>query len=256
MIGFLRLLSRALFSLACILLIIPMMGITWSFGARNATRTIMQGAFAFGSMVWGIRIRTQGELARQRPLIIVSNHFTYLDLFVLGSRIPAAFTPKSEIRSWPVIGLMCIVSGCLFIDRRASKTLDNKRRLTEALEKGDIISIFPEGATNDGTNVLPFKSSFFSLAEEHSIEVQPISVVYTKLNGRPLDAASRPVIGWYGDSYFFPHAAHYMRQKSVDVELIFHTPVKGSDFASRKEMAAFCQSVIEKPLAGMIESMK
>src|SRR5262249_4766124 len=158
-----------------------------------------------------------------------------IDLFVLGSRVPAAFTPKSEIRSWPIIGLMCIASGSLFIDRRASQTLENKQRLKEALDAGDIISIFPEGTTNDGTVLLPFRSSLFSLAQETAIAVQPISVVYTGLNGRPLDAASRPAIGWYGDMYFFPHLFQFLRQKSVDVDLVFHAPIEPGAFASRKE---------------------
>jgi len=256
MIGIVRLVVRTALSLACVFLIIIMMSVTWSLGCRRTTRAIMQGAFIFGAWVWGIHIRTSGTLAKGRPLIVVSNHFTYLDLFVLGSHIPAAFTPKSEIRSWPVIGLMCLVSGCLFIDRRSSQTLDNKQRLQAALAAGDIISLFPEGTTNDGTGLQKFKSSFFSLAEESAVEVQPVSIVYTALDDNPLNAASRPVIGWYGDSEFFPHAAHYLQQKSVRAELVFHSPVRASDFASRKELALHCQSVIEKPLQKMIESLR
>jgi 1-acyl-sn-glycerol-3-phosphate acyltransferase len=253
MIGTLRLLLRSAFTLACILLIILLMSITWCLGARRATRVIMQNAFRFGAPVWGIRIRTSGTLASSRPLIIVSNHFSYLDLFVLGSKIPAAFTPKSEVRSWPVIGFMCKVAGCLFIDRRPTKTLENKHLLERALATGDIISLFPEGTTNEGKGLLPFKSSFFSLAEQTGIEVQPLSVYYTQIDGRPITEADLPVVGWYGDSYFFPHMAQYLRHKGVDAVLVYHTPVRASDFASRKELARHCQSVIEQGMPKVVD---
>jgi 1-acyl-sn-glycerol-3-phosphate acyltransferase len=254
MTGLLRLLLRSVFTLACILLIIVLMGVTWGLGMRRATRAIMQGAFRISALVLGIRVRTEGQLAPSRPLIVVSNHFSYLDLFVIGSIIPAAFTPKSEIRSWPLIGFMCRAAGCLFIDRRASKTLENKHMLEKALAAGDIISLFPEGTTSDGTGLLPFKSAFFSLAEHSDIEVQPLSVVYTRLNGKPIQAEDLATVGWYGDSYFFPHVAHYMRQKGVDATLVFHAPVRASDFASRKALATHCRNVIEQGMRSVIDS--
>jgi 1-acyl-sn-glycerol-3-phosphate acyltransferase len=225
------------------------MSVTWSLKARRATRFIMQSAFKAGAFVYGIRIQTRGMLAAHRPLIIVSNHFSYLDLFVLGSAMPAAFTPKSEIRSWPVIGFMCKVSGCLFIDRRRTQTLENKTLLTDALAAGDIISLFPEGTTSDGTGLLPFKSSFFSLAEETGTPVQAISIVYTKLNHKPITSSELPIIGWYGDSFFFPHLMHYAKQRGLEVTLVFHPPINANAFTSRKALANHCRSMIEQGIS-------
>jgi 1-acyl-sn-glycerol-3-phosphate acyltransferase len=224
------------------------MTITWHLRLRKVTRGIMRTAFVAGAWVWGIRIRTQGTLAEARPLMIVSNHFSYLDMFVLGSQVPAAFTPKREIRSWPVIGFMCKVSGCLFIDRRPASILANKTTLDKSVSDGDIISLFPEGTTNEGTALLPFKSSLFSIALERGMAVQPVSVAYTRLNGKPIDAATRPVVGWYGDALFFPHVITFLKQKHVDAEIVYHPPVRANDFASRKELALYCHDVIEKAL--------
>lgn len=250
MSGVLRLILRILFSAGCILAITVMMSVTWALGARRVTRAIMQASFRIGAFVWGIRIRITGAPARARPLLIVSNHFSYLDLFVLGSVLPVAFTPKSEIRSWPILGFMCRASGCLFIDRRASRTLSNKKLLEEALSAGDIISLFPEGTTNDGTGLLPFKTSFFSLAKENGIPVQPVSISYTKFNGHKVTPADYPSIGWYGDAYFFPHVAHYLRQRGVEARIIFHPPVEPERFASRKELALYCRDVIAAGIQG------
>jgi len=254
MIGTLRFLWRASFTIACILIITPLMGLTWCLQARRTTRRIMRTAFHLGSMVYGIRIRTIGQLSRARPLIIVSNHFSYLDLFVLGSRIEAAFTPKNEIRSWRIIGFMCKVAGCLFIDRRAMRTLENKHMLARALAAGDIISLFPEGTTSEGKGLLPFKTALFGLAKENNVDVQPVSIVYTKLNGKPVDAAALSVVGWYGESYFFPHAAHFMRQKNLEAVMTFHPVIRADEFKSRKELAGRCRSVIEEAIAKVLAS--
>jgi 1-acyl-sn-glycerol-3-phosphate acyltransferase len=256
MIGYLRLFYRLAFAVVCILLITPMMAITWSLSARHATRAIMQAAFRLGARIWGMRIRSAGHLTHERPLMVVSNHLSYLDLFALGSVIPAAFTPKTEIRSWPFIGLMCRMSGCLFIDRRTSRTLENKKVLQEALAAGDVISLFPESTTSDGTAMLPFKSSFFGLTQEAGLYVQPISVVYTHLNSRPMDAAARPLVYWYGDMYFFPHMVKFLQQRSLDVTLLFHSPIAPKSFDSRKALAAHCREVVENGIREVIDGTK
>ena len=127
MTAYFRLFIRSLLTVVCVLVITPIMLVTWNLGARKATRAVMQIGFSFGAWAWNMRVRTDGILVTKRPLMLVSNHFSYLDLFALGSVAPAAFIAKSEIASWPLLGFMCRVSGCLFIDRKVSSTLQNKR---------------------------------------------------------------------------------------------------------------------------------
>ena len=116
------------------------------------------------------------------------------------------------------------------------------------MKHGDIISLFPEGTTNDGAALLPFKSSFFSIAKDQGVEVQPVSLVYTALSGNPITDKNRLRVGWYGDAEFFPHVMNFLRERSVEVTVIFHASVQPQDFASRKELALYCHDVIEKPL--------
>lgn len=246
--GYLRLTLRLPLIVLCVLTTLLLMSLCSLFQAPRANRKIMCLAFNAGALVLGLRISTQGHLAKERPLLLVSNHFSYLDLFAIGSVVPAAFTPKSEIAGWPIIGKLCKMAGCLFIDRRPTQTLHNKKALEEAKASGDVISLFPEGTTNDGTLVLPFKSSFFSLAERKEVSVQPLTVVYTELNGRTLNTDALPIIGWYGDAYFFPHLVELMKQKHAAVRLVFHRPVSGSHFASRKELALYCHQKITASL--------
>jgi 1-acyl-sn-glycerol-3-phosphate acyltransferase len=248
MTAYVRLFIRASLAIACILVIIPVMLITWNLGMRKATRAVMQSAFIFAAWAWNMRVRTEGILAQRRPLMLVSNHFSYLDLLALGSVAPAAFIAKSEIASWPVLGLMCKAAGCLFIDRKTSRTLQNKKLLDAAVKFGDIIGLFPEGTTDDGTELLPFKTSLFSIAEHKDMEVQPVSIMYTALNGEAIDTQGRNLVGWYGGADFLPHVMRFLQQKSVDVTIVFHTHLNGKDFASRKELSQRCYHVIQVAL--------
>lgn len=244
---FLRFILKAPLVILCVLMTLCVMSIFSLLGLKRFNRRIMCLSFAAGCVIVGLRVTVKGALSKQRPLLLVSNHFSYLDLFAIGKMVPAAFTPKSEIAGWPVIGTLCKMAGCVFIDRRPSKTLENKKLLEEARANGEVISLFPEGTTNEGRSVLPFKSSFFSLADSGDVYVQPLSVIYTHFNGKPLDAAALPIVGWYGDAFFFPHIAAFLKHKSADVVLVFHEAVTGSQFASRKELALYCHQQIEKP---------
>ncbi len=239
-----RLVIRTLVSLFVLLVMLIPFFVTAKTGAARANAVLVRLSFWLGCIIWGIRVKQEGRLSGKRPLLMVSNHFSYIDVFALGSATEARFTPKSEIAGWPMIGLFCKITGCIFIDRRRAVTMHNKKKLAGAIKDNCIISLFPEGTTNEGTALLPFKSSFFSIAEEYDLTVQPVSLVYKKLNGEPITAETRHIVGWYGNAEFFPHLVTFLQQKSVDVTVIFHKTVNGKDFSSRKELASYCRDVI------------
>ena len=66
----------------------------------------------------GIRVREIGKPARERPLLIVANHVSWLDITVLGSRMPLSFVAKTEVASWPVFGLFAKLQRSVFVDRQ------------------------------------------------------------------------------------------------------------------------------------------
>ena len=243
----LRLSLRVLISIIILMGMLVPFYITAKLSA-HANSACVRVAFFLGRMLWGIRVKKAGAVSHASPLLIVSNHFSYLDVFALGSSMDVRFTPKSEIASWPVIGFFCKITGCIFIDRRPSRTLQNKTSLDKAAEEGCVISLFPEGTTNDGSKLLPFKSSFFGITGQHKMTVQPVSILYTGLNGKSLTPDNRHIVGWYGDAEFFPHLLTFLRQRSVDVTLVFHKAVQAESFASRKDLAKYCEEVIGRSI--------
>ena len=239
-----RLILRVLLTIIALLLFLLPFYISFVFKWHKLNGSILKFSYQVGCFLWGMHIRVKGKMSDKTPLLLVSNHFSYLDVFALGSVAAIRFTPKSEVAKWPVIGFFSKITGSIFIDRSKSQTLNNTKMMERMLHEGGAISLFPEGTTNDGTGILPFRSSLFSIARNSALTVQPVSIVYRALNGKPVTAQNRHIIGWYGDMGFFPHLGVYLQQKSITVEILFHETVQGSDFATRKELAKYCHDVI------------
>lgn len=207
-------------------------------------------------VIWGFRqflriarvtVVCKGQVDSARPLLLVSNHVSYMDIPVLASLAAVRFTPKADIAGWPVIGYLCRIAECVFIDRKASSTGRNKRALERSFEKKQLISLFAEGTTGDGKRILPFRSSYFSLAfeeGERAIPVQAATIRYTHVNSIPVDSAVMPRIAWYGDMYLLPHILDFLRLGNVRVEVTFHGVMSHETFNSRKEMAAHCHALV------------
>jgi lyso-ornithine lipid O-acyltransferase len=115
-----------------------------------------------------------------------------------------------------------------------------------------VVSLFPEGTTNDGKRVLPFKTSYFSLVGEQfrgeELVVQPAAIRYVSICGMPLDCGQRHKVAWYGDMELVPHAAELLRLGSIRAEIIFLPPLTLSAFENRKELASHCQSMINQAI--------
>ena len=196
----------------------------------------------------GVRLHIVGELAKERPLLLVTNHLSYLDVSVLMSAAPLCFTPKSEIEKWPVFGACCRVCDAIFIDRRPDKAADMKARLSAALGQNRVICLFPEGTTGDGIHMQPFKSAFFQLAEEHpGLSIQPAAIAYTHIRRLPISRAEWPLIAWYGDMTLAPHLWELLSLGRIDVTLTFLPPVS-RDIGNRKALAVHCKELISAQL--------
>ena len=73
--------------------------------------------------IFGIKVKVSG-IIDQKKILYVSNHISYLDIFVLGSVIKGIFVAKSEIKTWPLINKIAMLGRTIFINR--SKVLSIK----------------------------------------------------------------------------------------------------------------------------------
>jgi len=198
--------------------------------------------------IFGIRVVRRGRQSREHPTLYVCNHVSYWDISVLGGLIKGSFVAKAEIADWPFFGLLAKLQRSVFVDRRPSKAVHQRDEMTERLEAGDDLILFPEGTSGDGNRVLPFKSALFSVAERRPhgqpLTVQPVSVTYTALDGVPMGRYLRPAFAWYGDMDLAPHMWESAGLGKLTVVVEFHPPVTFDDFGSRKAMADYCQKEV------------
>jgi 1-acyl-sn-glycerol-3-phosphate acyltransferase len=214
---------------------------------RRPRRAVARAWFAGACSLCSLRLRARGRPAAG-PALFVANHVSYLDVPVLGALIDAVFVAKAEVAGWPAIGWLARLHGTLFIARARRQTPGQTAAIARRLDEGESVLVFPEGTSSDGRRVLPFKSALFAVAERRPVgaefSVQPISIAYVGDGGGPLGAGARALYAWYGDMTLLDHLFTVLGLPGVAVEVVFHDPVPASGFASRKDLARRCETLV------------
>jgi len=213
-----------------------------------------------------IKVKTFGAPLEGPPTLYVCNHVSWIDIIVLGHIIRGCFIAKKDMIDWPVLGYLSSLQRTIFIDReRRTDVVEQRKEMQDRMNGGDNLILFPEGTTSDGGRVMPFKSSLFGVTEDamhlqpdgqgrmEELMVQPVTIVYKRINNMPAIRSNRPSVAWYGDMEMGPHLKAVLSLLKVDVEVHFHEPVSRNLFKTRKELSAYCQRTIENRL---IESLR
>ncbi len=236
------------------LLLFPPIWIIYAMGLERLRAPMVALYYRGVGSIVGLRVCIEGAPERARPLLIVSNHVSYLDILALGGHMPSAFTPKSEIAHWPIIGYFCRMAGCVFIDRRPRAVTTHRTALEAALKKETPLVLFPEGTTGIGAGTLPFRGGFFSMVQWHYEEtgahlpIQLLAIDYRALDGVALTPAARPQVAWIGEAEFAPHLMALLGHRRVDVTLRFLPAFTPAPETDRKELAAQCERAIAAQL--------
>ena len=251
-ISHIRAAVRAMACLAWFAVLIPVQAVNLALRLKFARKWPISVYRVFNTLL-SIKLVVVGKPAKTGRVLFVVNHTSYADISVLGSLLEACFVAKAEVAKWPVFGLCARISRTVFVDRNPRLAVRQVEVLKERLSAGDNLILFPEGTSSDGNFVLPFRSALFSVAAirigEKPVSVQPVSVAYTHLDGIPMGRHLRPFFAWYGDMELAGHLWQFLGIGRSRVEVRFHEPVTIDQFASRKEMAAWCEAVIAAGVA-------
>jgi 1-acyl-sn-glycerol-3-phosphate acyltransferase len=174
------------FVLGCIL-IMPLQGLVLLFTKGRGACVIP--LIWHRAMCWNFQIRCKvvGTPNAAHQTLYMSNHISYLDISALSTVIPYSFVAKSEVQGWPLFGALAKLQRTAFIVRKRSQIVQETNAIAKRLEDGDSLIIFPEGTSSTGFDVLPFKSSLFTLALDGSAEnlyVQPVTIRVLEVDGR------------------------------------------------------------------------
>lgn len=211
--------------------------------------------------VIGVRLRQEGSPAEKRPLLLVANHLSWLDISVFSACAPISFVAKAEVEKWPVVGLLARLQRSVFVDRqRRQQTKRVGAEIGMRLKKKDVLLLFPEGTSGDGGKVLPFRSALMGAAlqtlfcaetadSEQSPQkeawVQPVALTYTHLHGMPLGFSFRPHIAWYGEMRLLPHLWRLLKRGGIDVTVSWGAPVCVTFQTNRKHLAILLRKNVQ-----------
>ena len=182
--------------------------------------------------ILGCRVTVRGEPPRH-PFLLVSNHLSYVDIFLLSAFAPGRFVSKAEIRDWPVAGAMCRTVDIIFVDRGRRRDVTRVgEQIAAALAAGDSVILFPEGTSTPGDGVATLKPSLLAPAAAGEL---PVRWAVLRYETPPDEKPAFLGVAWWGNMALTPHAPELLQLRRIDAELAFGAePLSGSN---RKELA-------------------
>jgi 1-acyl-sn-glycerol-3-phosphate acyltransferase len=219
--------------------------------------------------LFGIKVHVIGTPIQDEGVLMVANHTSYFDILVFSAAARVSFVAKAEVQTWPFFSTLARLQETVFVERtRRAQTGQARDQIRERLLAGDALVLFPEGTSNDGNKVLPFKSALMGAVEAtvgedgegraRHVRVQPISTGYVCLHGMPMGRENRPFFAWYGDMELVPHLWEAAKTGPIDVVIEFHPPMSVDTVGGRKQLAAAAETIIRRgqarALAGLAEA--
>lgn len=203
--------------------------------------------------ILGIKVVFDGQIPRDRPVMLVANHVSWTDILALGGIMPITFLARHDVADWPALGQLARIYGTLFIERGRLRQIPSiNRQMALRLERGETVGLFPEATTGDGTRLKKFSAVHFAAArsllemrpELTSVDIAPVVIAYTRRSGLPLGRAGRAAVAWYGDMEFAPHLLDLARGGAVECRIRFLTPIPFDRSSDRKKLARLAGDAI------------
>lgn len=207
--------------------IVRMLFPVWSAPTR---RRVKQAWAARLVSALGVRIDAIGSACVSG--LAVSNHISWLDVFVINAITPTTFVCKDDVRGWPAIGWLVEHTGTLFIARGSRVAAARSAEAMAArLQAGERVALFPEGTTTGGEQLLPFRTALFEAAVSGQVGVQAAAIRYVDAAGESSRAPA-----YDGDISFVQSLLTIARSSGLRAE-IKHLPPQPAGLARRE----YCQ---------------
>lgn len=190
-----------------------------------------------------IRVVSDGAALPAQAALVVANHISWLDIFVINAQQPSRFVAKADIRSWPLLGWLCAKSGTIFIARGKQREVRRVYQgLVGSLQAGERIAFFPEGTTAAQGTLLPFHANLFEAAIEARVPVQPCALRYLDDNGELHRAAD-----FIGDTSFVDSLMMILAGRPMTAEIQI-LPAISAAAGHRRELAAHARAAVATAL--------
>ncbi len=172
---------------------------------------------------------------KRKGVLIICNHTSFLDIFVLSALFGSVFVSKAEIKYYPIIGQIAWLSGVMFLDRSSSK--ERFRVLNTIANEcpGRILAVFPQGTTSGIKELLPFHRGIFKAVEINpDISLLPVTLHYEE----------DTEIAWKNPQSLRENVIRVGSKQRIHVRVAVHDPVTIDDYQG-KTAAQVCKMVEE-----------
>lgn len=243
----------AALSLVCLL---PVYLVALAVSGRAAVRIAM---IWHRIVLWitGTRVIVTGSPSRDRPLLLLANHVSWLDIVVLAGTLPVSFVAKQEVDTWPVFNWLARLQRSIFVDReRRHRTGAASDKVAGRMAGGEIIVLFAEGTSSAGDGVLPFRSALVGAAQravdgERMAVLQPVAIAYRSIHGLPIGLRDRARVAWYGGMDLLPHLRRVLRDGGIDVHVVFAPALTLGRNGDRKAVTAQAGKMVSQLVSDM-----
>jgi 1-acyl-sn-glycerol-3-phosphate acyltransferase len=197
--------------------------------------------------IFRVEVKTEGDLSEEdrRGTLIVSNHTSFLDIFILSAFFGAVFVSKAEVRHYPVIGQIAWLMGVIFLERTSSgerlKVLSSVARNCS----DRVVAVFPQGTTGRARERLPFQRGIFKIVELNpSVVLQPLTLHYKEDDE----------VSWYKPLTMREHAIRVFSKEKISVSMVIHQTITIADYQNRAS-SEICRLVEERVTAPLLRGM-
>lgn len=194
------------FSFGCLILLVNLL--CWGDFKRKLANFLVSVHSRWLLKALDFKVTVIGDLPKGNHLII-SNHLSYADIFVIASLLPSVFVTSQDVGRDLVSGTIVRLAGCLLVDRKRFTTLiGDIKEMSILLDKGFNVVLFPEATTSTG-NILPFKPALITAAEHGGVPVLSLALRYNNLKK----------IVYSGTSSLIPHLLDFLQTDNLGVEV-------------------------------------
>lgn len=184
--------------------------------------------------ICGIKV-DRNELPENHNYILMPNHRSYIDIFIVAGLTSTAMVGKAEIGKWPFGALAARVTNSILVDRKDPKSLLNTMtKIRNSVSQGMPVTLFPEGTTYKGPGTKKFKNGSFKIAADAGVPVIPLAIEYKDKE----DA-------WVDKDTFVGHFFRQMGKPITRVSLKYGEPISNNDYKTLQKATKAC---IEKML--------
>ena len=189
--------------------------------------------------IFGVRVRNVGPVPALEHAMVVANHVSWLDIFVINALQPCRFVAKAEIRAWPILGWLADKAGTVFIARGNRRDLRHIfKGLVASLQNGERVAFFPEGTTASQGTLLPFHANLFEAAIDADALVQPYALRFVDARG-----ALHPNVEFIGEMTFAESMVLILSGDAVHAQVACLAPIDATG-AHRRELAEAAHAAI------------